>query len=90
MQHQLMTQTDYFDTKKAPVTRGLIDTVVRKKRLELLRREALEPKSSASTNSATFADIFPDEIITQHSSAPVRVLPGFAGTTQPEVEKRIR
>ncbi len=29
--------------------------VVRKKRLELLRREALEPKSSASTNSATFA-----------------------------------
>ncbi len=29
--------------------------MVRKKRLELLRREALEPKSSASTNSATFA-----------------------------------
>ena len=37
---------------------GLI-LVVRKKRLELLRREALEPKSSASTNSATFARVFP-------------------------------
>ena len=29
--------------------------MVRKERLELSRREALEPKSSASTNSATFA-----------------------------------
>ncbi len=29
--------------------------LVRKERLELSRREALEPKSSASTNSATFA-----------------------------------
>ena len=33
----------------------LIKPVVRKERLELSRREALEPKSSASTNSATFA-----------------------------------
>ena len=30
-------------------------TLVRKERLELSRRKALEPKSSASTNSATFA-----------------------------------
>ena len=29
--------------------------LVRKERLELSRRKALEPKSSASTNSATFA-----------------------------------
>ena len=32
--------------------------MVRKERLELSRREALEPKSSASTNSATFARQF--------------------------------
>ena len=32
--------------------------LVRKERLELSRREALEPKSSASTNSATFALYF--------------------------------
>ena len=31
--------------------------LVRKKGLEPPRREALEPKSSASTNSATFAQI---------------------------------
>jgi hypothetical protein len=31
---------------------------VRKKRLELLRLAALEPKSSASTNSATLAGSF--------------------------------
>jgi hypothetical protein len=37
---------------------GLIK-MVRKERLELSRREALEPKSSASTNSATFARVFP-------------------------------
>ena len=37
---------------------GLI-LLVRKERLELSRREALEPKSSASTNSATFARLFP-------------------------------
>ena len=33
----------------------IIFYLVRKERLELSRREALEPKSSASTNSATFA-----------------------------------
>jgi hypothetical protein len=33
---------------------------VRKERLELSRLAALEPKSSASTNSATFALPFPD------------------------------
>ena len=32
--------------------------LVRKERLELSRREALEPKSSASTNSATFAKTY--------------------------------
>jgi hypothetical protein len=32
--------------------------MVRKKRLELLRLAALEPKSSASTNSATLAGSF--------------------------------
>ncbi len=31
--------------------------MVRKKRLELLRLTALEPKSSASTNSATLAGV---------------------------------
>ena len=31
--------------------------LVRKKRLELLRLTALEPKSSASTNSATLAGV---------------------------------
>ena len=34
---------------------NLLNNMVRKERLELSRREALEPKSSASTNSATFA-----------------------------------
>ena len=36
--------------------------MVRKERLELSRRKTLEPKSSASTNSATFAvSIFGNE-----------------------------
>ncbi len=35
--------------------------MVRKERLELSRREALEPKSSASTNFATFA-LIPDSL----------------------------
>ena len=40
-------------------------TLVRKERLELSRLAALEPKSSASTNSATFALPHPDYIHSQ-------------------------
>src|SRR3546814_168794 len=45
------------DTKnpRRPVSRPIRTTVVRKKRLELSRVAPLEPKSSASTSSATFA-----------------------------------
>ena len=37
-------------------------TMVRKERLELSRREALEPKSSVSTNSTTPAYFYPNKI----------------------------
>jgi hypothetical protein len=40
---------------------------VRKERLELSRLAALEPKSSASTNSATFAGCY-DEKLSLHDA----------------------
>ena len=44
--------------------------LVRKKRLELSRVAPLDPKSSASTNSATFADI---EKSTHPIESPTRI-----------------
>ncbi len=42
-----------FRHKKADLNRSAFLNLVRKERLELSRREALEPKSSVSTNSTT-------------------------------------
>ena len=46
------TQTQILDEKKADIKSAFFN-LVRKERLELSRREALEPKSSVSTNSTT-------------------------------------
>ena len=40
-------------SKPVALPLGYTPTMVRKERLELSRREALEPKSSVSTNSTT-------------------------------------
>ena len=53
--------------------------LVRKKGLEPPRREALEPKSSASTNSATFAQIY--ELLVCNMNA--RILPQTASIGAP-------
>ena len=45
-------------SKPAALPLGYTPTMVRKERLELSRREALEPKSSVSTNSTTPAFSF--------------------------------
>ena len=44
---------EWRDQNPLPYQLGYTPTVVRKERLELSRREALEPKSSVSTNSTT-------------------------------------
>ncbi len=46
------------DQNPLPYQLGYTPTMVRKERLELSRREALEPKSSVSTNSTTPARSF--------------------------------
>ena len=50
---------EWRDQNPLPYQLGYTPTVVRKERLELSRREALEPKSSVSTNSTTPAHFFP-------------------------------
>jgi hypothetical protein len=65
----------------------LIKPVVRKERLELSRREALEPKSSASTNSATFAlhfrgrDYSMQKKLSQMKSISLKYLSGIQSAT---------
>jgi hypothetical protein len=46
-------------SKPVALPLGYTPTMVRKERLELSRREALEPKSSVSTNSTTPAYFYP-------------------------------
>jgi|GEM_PF-956509 hypothetical protein len=52
---------EWRDQNPLPYQLGYTPTVVRKERLELSRREALEPKSSVSTNSTTPAQSEPLE-----------------------------
>jgi uncharacterized lipoprotein YbaY len=52
---------EWRDQNPLPYQLGYTPTVVRKERLELSRREALEPKSSVSTNSTTPAQSEPRE-----------------------------
>jgi hypothetical protein len=49
-------------SKPVALPLGYTPTMVRKERLELSRREALEPKSSVSTNSTTPAYLYPNKI----------------------------
>ena len=49
-------------SKPVALPLGYTPTLVRKERLELSRREALEPKSSVSTNSTTPAYFYPNKI----------------------------
>ena len=53
--HNFSAREDALGTKKAFRSRKASKYLVRKERLELSRLTALEPKSSASTNSATLA-----------------------------------
>ncbi len=46
---------EWRDQNPLPYQLGYTPILVRKERLELSRREALEPKSSVSTNSTTSA-----------------------------------
>ena len=69
-------------TKKGRSLRSAFLSLVRKERLELSRREALEPKSSVSTNSTTSAkkwggrwDLNPRQPESQSGALPTELRP---------------